>query len=210
MNTYHLDNSRKLYPTLREPENLSKLFNYFSPMSKIIGLACIATHGVINLTQKNTTYFLKEYSLNASKVLNGEILRLLTYPFLHVNLIHLGLNINSLSQIGPQFEKKWGNLGCAKMITYAIAANLIGEALFSSSNSSSVGLSGVLCGMQGALIANKDKHKKIDVFFKNIISTLAFDILNSIALETLTGIRISHIGHISGYLAGLTFSLLNP
>jgi rhomboid protease GluP len=82
----------------------------------------------------------------------GEYWRLLTAMFLHGGVMHLGFNLWALYQLGGLFEMMFGS---QRFILTWIAAGLIGSitsALFISPGSVSVGASGAIFGILGALI----------------------------------------------------------
>lgn len=166
---------------------------------------CFSAHAALSLYCKNPTRFLLSYSFNASKILKGETFRLASYPFLHLDFLHLCMNMSYLNEIGPKFEKKYGAIGFAKIMFITVVMNLVAEKIFGSSRTYSLGFSGVLCALRGALIATKPRNNQIENLLQEGIYTLALSTAYSVGLNILTGINISHIGHLSGYLTGLAF-----
>src|SRR5699024_3392110 len=89
---------------------------------------------------------------NLALVQSGEVWRVITSAFLHAGLIHLVVNMYSLAIIGTQVETfigKWKFLGI--YLISAISGNLL-SLTFSSVNIISVGASGALFGLMGALL----------------------------------------------------------
>lgn len=164
---------------------------------------CLATHAFTVITGRN---LITSGSLNMSKVLKGQVWRIVTHIFLHGDIFHLMSNVLSLRSIGPSVERKWGASGFVKIATLSVAVDLLAKVILKSTNSS-VGFSGVLFGMAGAFHMIKTPHKGIQINIKSLFETLVLGSVFGIILEQNSGIRIDHVGHVSGYLAGLTFGV---
>ncbi|MEZ5184609.1 MAG: rhomboid family intramembrane serine protease [Candidatus Nanopelagicales bacterium] len=98
----------------------------------------------------------------AAVAINGEWFRLLSSVFLHGSLLHLAFNMYVLYVLGPPLERL---LGHARFLILFLIAGLGGAAAsfaFSSVNTVSVGASGAIFGLMGALVV-AGRHLKADI-----------------------------------------------
>ena len=128
----------------------------------------------------------------------GEIWRLVTAAFLHANLIHLALNMYSLYIVGSQIETFLGKVKF--LIIYFISA--IAGCLLSavSSGSPSVGASGAIFGLLGALLYFGYHYR---TYLGNVVKT---QILPIIVLNLAIGFMstsIDNFAHIGGLIGGI-------
>lgn len=129
----------------------------------------------------------------------GQYYRLLTCAFLHGGLIHLLCNMYSLYILGPQINLVYGTL--KYIVIYFISC--ITSSLMSfilSPYTISVGASGAIFGLMGALIAFAFvERKKIDKsFMSGLLQVLALNLLIGMSLS-----NIDNYGHIGGLLGGI-------
>lgn len=138
----------------------------------------------------------------APLVKNGEIFRLITYAFLHGSIIHLVVNMYSLFIAGRQVENNFGKVRL--LIIYFISALSGGllSALFS--DGISIGASGAIFGLLGALVyfGLQFRLYLTDALVSKIIPII---IINLLIGFTITGIdNACHIGGlIGGFLAAM-------
>lgn len=142
-------------------------------------------------------------------ILAGQWWRLLTPAFLHGNIMHLVVNSYSLNNLGPMVE---GTAGRPRFVLMYLAAAVAGNvASFYGSQSPSLGASGAIFGMGGALAMyfyrNRDVYgKRSDMVLKQLWSTLLFNVLYG-----LSNPRIDNWGHLGGLAGGaLAAALLGP
>lgn len=137
-------------------------------------------------------------------VSHGQVWRLLTCAFLHGGLIHILCNMYALYAIGPQVEILFGRV--KYIIIYFFSA--IGGSLLSftcSSNNLSIGASGAIFGLFGAMVVFVLKYK--DRIPKKVLNNLfGVIILNLLIGFNLQG--IDNFGHIGGLLAGALVAFL--
>ena len=201
-------------------EKENKLFaKVFSPkkiiFTKLIILACIVMYFILAFNNSNPLNF-SATSLaffggnNLLLVQNGEIWRLLTSAFLHAGLIHLVVNMYSLGIIGTQVETfigKWKFLFI--YLISAISGNLL-SLVFSASNVVSVGASGALFGLMGALLYFGYHYRLyLSEAIKNQIIPIV--LINLLIGFMIPGIdNVAHIGGlIGGYLSSMSFGIEN-
>ena len=199
-------------------EKENKLFaKVFSPkkiiFTKLIILACIVMYIVVGIKDGNFLSFSATTLAmlggnNLMLVQNGEVWRLLTSAFLHAGLIHLLVNMYSLAILGTQVETfigKWKFLFI--YLISAISGNLL-SLVFSAENVISVGASGALFGLMGALLYFGYHYRLyLSEAIRNQIIPII--ILNLLIGFTISGIdNVAHIGGlIGGYLAAMAIGI---
>ena len=135
---------------------------------------------------------------------NGEYYRLFSSIFLHAGLIHLGSNMYSLYVVGPQVESFYGKL---KYLFIFLFSGLTGGILslsFSPENVVSVGASGAIFGILGAICYFGYHYR---VYLGNVLKS---QILPIIGLNLLIGFMVSGIdnfAHIGGLIGGIFASM---
>lgn len=141
---------------------------------------------------------------NNVDIANGEYYRLFTSTFLHGDTFHLLFNMYSLYQIGPLVYQYFqaGRFG----IIYLLSG--IGGSLFSYflNSSPSVGASGSIFGLIGALVAlavNKGDG--------SFLTQLIYIIVANFFIGFLPGSRIDNFGHLGGLVTGfmIAYIMLN-
>jgi membrane associated rhomboid family serine protease len=139
-------------------------------------------------------------------VANGDWWRLLTSAFLHYGPLHLAMNMYALYWVGSLLEHV---IGSWRFLLLYLAAGLAGSAgaLIATPNAFTVGASGAIFGILGALyvlerrghIASGGQIAALIVI--NLVFTFAF---SGFALGgRVTGLTISLGGHIGGLIGGI-------
>ena len=201
-----------------EKEN-EKFNDVFSPkriiFTNIISLICILMYVIVGIYGNNFFNFdanvlAKFGANNILLVKNGEIYRLFTCAFLHVGLIHLVVNMYSLRVIGPSVE---GLIGKGKFVfiylTSAISASLM-SLVFVDSNIVSVGASGAIFGLMGALLYFGYHYRLYlnDAIKTQIIPVILFNLIIGFMMPGID--NGAHIGGlIGGYLATMAIGIKN-
>lgn len=127
----------------------------------------------------------------------GQYWRFITPMFLHADPIHLVANLRALSNLGPAVEEIYGN---KKFIPIYLMAGILGNvASYAFLPYKSVGASGAISGLLGALVHFGIKYKgQVDNNFKRAI-------LETIALNIAIGLLmpgIDNYAHAGGFLGG--------
>jgi membrane associated rhomboid family serine protease len=148
-----------------------------------------------------------EYDLGLSQIYidNGEWYRILTSGFLHFGLLHLGMNMLLLWQLGQLLEPALGRTKFIALYFIAMFGGAIG-ALMLQPNGLTGGASGAVFGLMAA--AAVGLHQRgVNPMQTSIGSTL---ILNLLITFAIPGISIG--GHIGGALTGAAvgYVLLKP
>jgi len=154
-----------------------------------------------------TEYYGKKYGVNANLrfgakfnplIMSGEYWRLVTPIFLHGGIIHLLMNSYFLYAVGPTVEKIFGNF---KFITIYLISGIIGNVTsFVFSTSLSVGASGSLFGLMGALlyVIRKDRRIFRSSFGINVVTNIAINL----AYGFINRGQIDNFAHIGGLVGG--------
>jgi len=147
----------------------------------------------------------------ASEVQKGEWWRLLSAMFLHSGFMHLGMNMLGLYSAGVMVERIYGQR--LFLIIY-ITSGLMGSALslhYSAQQAVSVGASGAVFGVAGALLAAVFQYRDSlpKVFSKQIMNGLAFFVIYSLVQGFSKG-GIDNAAHVGGLLGGCLAAFILP
>lgn len=142
--------------------------------------------------------FFYTFALNKTFVKQGEIYRLITCGFLHLDIIHLICNMYSLSIIGSQIEnfigkKKYIIVYFISMITGSLLSSIL-------TNTWSVGASGAIFGLIGSLIYFGYHYR---LYLGSVITT---QIIPLLLINLGIGFIIPNIdvsAHIGGLVGGI-------
>ncbi len=145
----------------------------------------------------------------ASVLIDGEYWRLLSAPFLHGGAMHLGFNMLALWAAGRQLSRLLGN---AQFLLVYLATALCGSAAslhFAGQTSVSVGASGAVFGVLGALLAAswQYRHQLPPQDSRRLWSGLGLFVVYSL-LHGFTQPNVDNSAHVGGLLAGLVLGLL--
>jgi len=138
-----------------------------------------------------------------SLITGGEYYRLVTCMFLHGGLVHVAVNMYSLYAIGPMVEKVYGKT--KYIVIYMISGICASIFSYTFSTDISVGASGAIFGLLGAVLvyAIKYKSKTGSAFIKNILSVIFINIFIGATLP-----NIDNYAHVGGLLSGMIVSFL--
>ena len=134
----------------------------------------------------------------------GQVWRLITCAFLHGGLIHIFFNMYALKILGPEIEYVYGKV--KYLVIYLLSA--IAASIFSyifGPQSVSVGASGAIFGLFGAMLIFGIKHRK------QMGKAYMMNILQVICVNVIIGISSSNIdnaAHFGGLIVGALIALL--
>ena len=183
--------------------------------TNIISLICILMYVIVGIYGNNFFNFdaniLAKFGANNILLIkNGEIWRVLSCAFLHVGLIHLVVNMYSLRVIGPSVESL---IGKSKFLfiylVSAISASLM-SLVFVDSNIVSVGASGAIFGLMGALLYFGYHYRLYlnDAIKNQIVPVILFNLIIGFMMPGID--NGAHIGGlIGGYLATMAIGIKN-
>lgn len=134
----------------------------------------------------------------------GEYYRLITAAFLHGGILHILFNMSALNIIGREVEGVYG--GKKFLIIYFMAA--LGGNIFSylfKPNSISVGASGAIFGLLGAMLVFgiKERKKIGKGYVKNILETIGLNVIIGITIP-----NIDNFAHMGGLFIGALISFI--
>jgi rhomboid protease GluP len=133
-------------------------------------------------------------------IVDGQLWRLVTAMFLHVDLFHIGFNSYALLAFGPQVERPYGQFRF--LLMYSLSG-LGGSALsFLLSPYPSVGASGAIFGLIGVMGAYlyryRDRIGAGRTRLTNLIGVAAYNLFYGFVVPS-----VDNWGHIGGLLVGL-------
>jgi rhomboid protease GluP len=133
-------------------------------------------------------------------ITGGEYWRLLTPIFIHANLLHLFVNCYSLYVIGPQVETPFGYV---RFLAIYVLSGISGVVLsFALSPNDSVGASGAIFGLVGALADFLYRHRqRFGQFARQRLMNLLI-IIGINLVFGLTSRQIDNWGHLGGLAGG--------
>ncbi len=164
----------------------------------------------VHATQPTTADLFRWGANSASAVVrDGELWRLLTATVLHGGLVHLALNMWAL-WVGGQWVIRWYGNGPFLMLYWGSA--LAGSALslhFSAQQSVSVGASGAVFGVLGALLTGvwQHRHRVPRAVVTQLLGSQALFVAISLG-QGFVRPGIDNAAHVGGLLAGVLMAWL--
>jgi rhomboid protease GluP len=139
-----------------------------------------------------------------SAIAQGQVWRLVTPLFVHAGLPHVFVNMYSLFAIGPAVERFFGS---RRMLAIYLLSGIGGVVLsLAASPSASVGASGAIFGLLGALAAFLYQHRTtFGRGGRRILVQLVVVALLNLGLGLMPG--IDDWGHLGGLIAGTALTL---
>jgi len=135
---------------------------------------------------------------DALGVSDGAYWQLMTSAFTHVQVWHIGFNMLALWVLGPQLELALGRVRFLALYLLSALTGSVAVYWFSATNSSTVGASGAIFGLMGALLVIAYKVRG-DV--QQIMIWIGIN-----AVLTFTVSDISWQGHLGGFLGGVAIA----
>ncbi len=187
----------------------------FSPkkvyITQVIALLCaigfiITTlvGGLSSLYDVDTIVLARLGANNIQFLRHYEVWRLVSYMFLHGSLLHLLINMYSLYIIGTQIENYYGKV--KYLIIYLVSGICGGllSAIGIGENVVSVGASGAIFGLLGAL-AYFGYHYRLylgDVLKNQIIPVIAINLLIGVLVQ-----GVDNFCHVGGLISGIFLAM---
>ena len=177
-----------------------------------INIAIFLAMAVVSMGQSlndPSSKMLIEWGGNAGYLtLNGDSWRMVSAAFLHSGWLHIAMNMVVLWDVGPLVEKIFGSRRFLLMYFFAaVTASL--NSLFWNPAIMSVGASGAVFGMFGALLAFYQSHKT--AIPQHVIKEKSRVVLAVIGYNLIFGLmqpNIDNAGHLGGLIGGFLIGLL--
>ncbi|MEN8078008.1 rhomboid family intramembrane serine protease [Clostridioides difficile] len=161
-------------------------------------ITCIISKNIFDID----SYTLVELGAKVNYLINnGQPWRLITSAFLHGGLAHIAFNMYSLKIIGEEVEYVYGKV--KYIAIYLISA--LGGSIFSylfNADSISVGASGAIFGLLGAMIVFGISHKD------KIGKAYIINLFKVVLINIFIGVTISNIDN-SAHIGGLLFGIIS-
>ena len=185
--------------SFEKSKKIEKIFSIKKPVITylLIGI-CILMFIITYLFQREDIFILGGNIKDLTR--NGEYYRLLTCIFLHGGIIHITCNMYSLYIIGTQLESFFCKI---RYLIIFLLSGICGSVLslaFSNSNSISIGASGAIFGLLGAILYFGYHYR---VYLGNVLKN---QIIPIILLNLGIGFIVSGIdnfAHIGGLIGGI-------
>lgn len=192
------EKENKVYERTFKPKKI--IFTYILIMACVLmfGICCIFDG--IDALRSITNYTALKMGANfAPLIRQGEVWRVITYMFLHASLLHLIVNMYSLYALGASVENF---LGRWKFIIVYLVSGICGGLLSAAtgSNTISVGASGAIFGLAGALLYFGYHYRTYlgEAIKKQIIPIILINLLIGYLIA-----GIDNFGHIGGLIGGI-------
>ena len=138
----------------------------------------------------------------------GDWWRLLTSMFLHGGLIHLAFNMWALSSFGRVVERLFGSVSYALIYLVAGIAGSLGSVVWSPAVNS-VGASGAIFGLLGALIAAQVRNDgSIPTSVLRPLRNSSLIFTSCALLAGLSSSEVDNAAHLGGVATGFALGLL--
>lgn len=136
----------------------------------------------------------------------GEHYRLLTYIFLHGGVLHLAMNMWALWSVGPHVEMLFGTLRTAFIYAVAGVAGGLASTVLRPGAVYSVGASGAIMGLMGALVYFAVAFPGRAVDWRALVAPVGINLFFGVLMGGL--VRIDNYGHFGGFIGGLLAAFL--
>ncbi|KAL9677767.1 hypothetical protein QQ045_015603 [Rhodiola kirilowii] len=162
----------------------------------------------------STNTMIKLGALQRTLVINGEPWRLFSCMWLHAGVIHLVVNMLSLMFIGIRLEQEFGFFRLGPLYVLSGFGGSLASALYAnpaipvsvSGNLVSVGASGALFGLLGAMLSELLTNWTIYANKCASLFTLIIVIVLNLALTFIP--KVDGSAHIGGFLAGFLLGFI--
>lgn len=147
----------------------------------------------------------------ASEVQQGQWWRLITATFLHTGVLHLLINMVGLLATGMTVERIYGH---RLFLLIYLGSGMLGSAAslhYSAQKVVSVGASGAVFGVAGALLVAVFHHRRQlpKLFGKQTLGGIGFFIVYSL-VQGLATAGIDNAAHLGGLMGGIVLAALLP
>lgn len=150
------------------------------------------------LTLLTSSQLILDYGMFGAAVAAGEWWRLLTAPFLHAGLWHVGLNMLALWILGGLLEPLLGRWRFVSVYLVSALAGAVASYSLTNPGIISVGASGAVFGLLGATIV---ALRRLDRDVSGVLVLLGINVVLGFVLP-----NIDWRAHLGGLLAGMVLT----
>ncbi|RVX46151.1 membrane associated rhomboid family serine protease [Nonomuraea polychroma] len=132
----------------------------------------------------------------------GQFYRLVTSAFVHSTgsfLLHILFNAWAIYAIGPYLERAFGHLRFLALYLLSALGGSVLSLWLDPVNTLTVGASGAVFGMFGAVFV---VGRKLNLDVRGITLIIALNLAITFVLPAISGLRISWTGHVGGLVTG--------
>lgn len=133
--------------------------------------------------------------------IDGQWYRLLTSVFLHWSILHIGFNMLVLIMLGPTLEMVFGHVRFTLLFVLAGLGGAVASYCFSPLTTASVGASGAIFGLMGALIV---AGRRLRVDITQVVILLAINL----AIGFIPGGSVDWRAHLGGLVTSALVALV--
>ena len=167
----------------------------------VVAAAGVKFFGLSHLFSPHSVSLLRMGAFNPELFSQGEFWRIITYGYLHIGILHILMNMLSLSQVGPMLEEQIGKRRLFVIYTFSLVAGATADLIVRGGNSYAViaGASGAIFGLIGFGISYEHFYggpagkQNRDFFFRWALYALAFGWL----------VHADNIAHLGGMVTGM-------
>lgn len=163
--------------------------------SVVFLISAYFSRSIVNID--SSVLYIMGAKLNYAILNNGEYWRLIASGFLHGGIVHIGVNMYSLYYAGNQVSEVYGNK--KYLLMYLLSAVGASGLSMVNSQSLSVGASGAIFGLLGAMaaFAFKERSRIGKDYLTHLVSIIATNLLIGFMLP-----NIDNLGHLGGLMVG--------
>lgn len=176
----------------------------FSLLLSVIFIVMASLSGSLSINSQLYEWFGAPY---ATQIFLGKIYGVVTNNFIHVNLLHLSINLVGLWLFGAFLERR---LGWFKMAMFGLVSSIFGSIIqLSFSDDAGLGIASAIFGMFTLILVmslrdERFKMKYIYIFGLVMLSILVFMIINNQLFNEDTAIEAKIGGVFWGFLVGIS------
>jgi rhomboid protease GluP len=200
-------------PPVRPSGGISTPVGLVTPVTGLLLLALWIVFGLETLRggSDNLNVLYAMGAVTGDTLSSGQYWRLVASCFLHIGIVHIVSNSLGLIWLCTLAERLFGPLRYLSLYLATGVVGAVAAAMTSSPNEVTVGASGAIMGMAGALLVGSWRNR--GVIDPSWGSRLSRSLLVIIAINLAFGFSVSGIsnaGHIGGALSGGVLALLIP
>jgi membrane associated rhomboid family serine protease len=160
------------------------------------------------MTLTGADFVVGKLGFSREALVAGHWWSLLTYPFVHGGLLHLGLNLYALAAFGPRVEQAWGTRRLLSVMAGCAAAGVLLHAMFVSPATPLIGASAAVFGIMTAYAMQwpDDELYLLGVLpirvWTMVILLMGATLLVGVLTTLGAGGGIAYFAHLGGALAG--------